>query len=505
MDAARLVGLRSAGVFVSAPQVAIVGGGMAGLAAAWELEPWSRAGALTVHLYEASDRFGGPLQTDLSSGLLIEGGPDSFLTTKPEGIALCSELGLSDALIGTSPSARGAYIYRKNRLHRIPPVFGSPTGVAARSLASSKLLSGPGRLRAAAGLALTRLVPIPIGDDVALGPNLRSRFGSEAVDWLFEPFVAGLHPAPLDVLSTAAIDRMLPVRWTAATHPVPSHASGGGPTPAPGAGGRASRSETPFVALRDGMAQLPRTLLASFRGTQVHPGQGVSELAPENGRYSLRFPDGSNAVADTILLAISAGSAAHILRAGFPDAARELARIRLADLVVVGFVFHRSDVPVPLDGTGVLVPRRSGLPISAVTWLSSKWERPDPTGESVALRVFVRVEGFPSIEAPDAEWSSRAREGLRVTMGIQAAPAYTMVFRHPRCLAWYSVGHAQRVGRVRQILRKWPRIELIGSSYDGVGIPDAIRSGRQAARRIATTLGRTPPSRPAQVPEGNPG
>lgn len=474
------------------PRVAIIGGGIAGLAAAWELERWSREGGFCVDVYEASDRFGGPIQTDLSSGLVLEGGPDSFLTTKPDALDLCTELGLADALIGTRPSTRGAFIYRGNRLHRIPALFGSPARAAARSLLSNPLLSVAGRLRAAAGLALARLAPIPIGDDVALGPRLRCRFGREAVDWLFEPFVAGVHPAPLDVLSTAAVHRVLPDRWTAAVRVDPPRGPAHRDPSASAQQAHDHRFATPFVALSEGMEQLPRALMSRFQGTRPHARHRASAITQEDGRYLVRFENEPAASADAIILATSAAVAGQLLLLGLPGVAQELARVRFSDVIVVALVFDRSDIPGPLNGTGILVPRRTGLPISAITWLSSKWERPDPTGRSIVLRVFVRSEGSAATESSDAEWLAHAARGLRVTMGIRMPPRHAVVFRHHGTLAWYSVGHARLVEEIRRSLDAWPRVELAGSSYDGIGLPDAIRSGRAAARRVGAALGPAP-------------
>lgn len=464
------------------PHVVIVGGGVAGLAAAWELEPWSRSGQLSVDLYEASSRFGGPIVSDRASGFVLEGGPDSFLTRKPEALALCEELGLSASLIGFRRSAQGAYIFRAGRLHRIPPLFGVSPWSAARSVLSTSLLSRVGKVRAAIGVGAVRLRPIRTDDRIALGPQLRSRFGNEAVDWLLEPFVAGVHPAPLEVLSPAAVATVLPSRWVAGVHPPTPTSSGS--RAAAAKPDRSGRRPGPFASLRDGMERLPLAIVEQVRGAELHVGQPVDEVRPEGDRYGVVLSGGTTVLADGVILAVSTDAAARILSRGLPDVGEELRGIRMSDLIVAGLVFDRKDIPMTLDGAGVLVPTRSGLPISAITWLSAKWDRPDPDPERVALRVFLRNDITNSGSSSPGPSLERVRRGLREVMGITAAPRYAVVFPHRASMPWYELGHDGRVAEIRQKLRDWPRVELAGSPYDGIGIPDAVRSGREAARRI---------------------
>ena len=469
------------------PRVVIVGGGITGLAAAWELEPPGRAGALAVDLFEASSRLGGPIATDLASGHVLEGGADCFLTTKPGALELCEELGLSASLIGVRPSARRAYIYRGGRLHRIPSLIGPGRGTAARSLLSSSLLSRPSKLRMLLGAAWVRLRPIRVDDRSALGPQLRSRFGEEAVDWFLEPYVSGVHPAPLDRLSASAVANVLPARWTvAAGRPRPSGegASPAGLSRAPRPGGRTRPPAGVFASLREGMEQLPRTLADRLQSAQLHLAQPVVEIRRQKGRYTVELADGRAIEAEGVVLAVPPPVAARLLEREYPAAAARLREVQMESMVVVGVVYDRTEVPIPLDGAGVLVPRPSGLPVSAFTWLSAKWDRDAHDSGQVALRVFLRCEGARE-ELPSAEDSvALARQGLRDVMGIVAAPRYVTVFPHRAALAWYEVGHLERVREVRRILGEGSGIEIAGSSYDGMGIPDAIRSGRGAARRL---------------------
>ena len=476
------------------PRVVIVGGGMAGLAAAWELERWSRVGELVVDLFESSSRVGGPVVTDYGSGFALEGGPDSFLTTKPDFMEMLAELGLSNSLIGVRESARGAYIFRAGRLHRIPPLIGLGFWSAARSIRSTTLLSRAGKLRMGLGATLVRLRPIRTDERAALGPQLRSRFGREAVEWLFEPFLAGVHSTPIDLLSPSAVGAVLPARWMAAasrprvveTPAESSRPSGAAPAP----------RRSPFASLREGMESFPRRLRGSLEGTRVHLRTKANVLQREGNSYRVLLGDGSTQHADGVILAVPGLEVAHLLRpAGPAGAVRELDDIARPPIVVVGFMYRREDVPLPLDGTGVLVPSPTGLPITAITWLSSKWDRPDPAPRRVALRAFLRPPGGEGSARPTNEESVElARLGLRHVMGIEASPTYSVVFAHSRAIPRYEVGHADRVMRARQSLSAWPRVELAGNAYDGIGLPDVVRSGRSAARRLATAFGLLAPS-----------
>lgn len=469
------------------PRVVIVGGGIAGLAAAWELEPQSRAGTLGVDLFEASSRLGGSIASERTGGQVLEGGPDCFLTTKPAALELCEELGLSESVIGVRPSARRAYIYRGGRLHRIPALLGPGRWASARSVIASDLISRGARLRMLLGGAIVRLRPIRADERSALGPQLRSRFGKEAVDWLLEPLVAGVHPAPLDVLSASVVANVLPSRWIRGSRPStrPSRV----PALPPGEAPRRHAPSGVFASLREGMDQLPRALAERLKGAKVHPGQRITELRRADGRSVVVLADGQAITADGLILAIPPPAAAQLLAGAFPTAAARLAEVKMESLVVVAAVFDRTAVPMALDGSGVLVPRRSGLPVSALTWLSAKWERTAPSSEEVALRVFLRSEpGGPDLPSSE-EALAVARQGLREVMGITAAPRYATVFPHRAALAWYEVGHADRIRGVRRILGDGSGVELAGSSYDGMGIPDAIRSGRNAARRVRSYAG----------------
>ena len=472
------------------PRVVVVGGGITGLAAAWELEPESRAGTLSVDLFEASPRLGGPIVSDIDCGHVLEGGPDCFLTTKPGALELCDELGLSASVIGVRPSARRAYIFRGGRLHRIPAVIGPDRWASVRALLSSTLLSRSGKLRMLFGGLLVRLRPIRADERSALGPQLRSRFGDEAVDWLLEPFVSGVHPAPLDSLSAAVVASVLPSRWIAG-RPLPSeNAPARAPSRSPGSGPTIRAPAGTFASLREGMEQLPRTLAAQLRGAKVHLARPVLEVRRAGDRYAVAFADGGTVVADSVVLAVPPPVAGRLLKREFPDAASRLGEVRMESVVVVALVLGRKEIPIPLDGSGVLVPRQSGLGVSALTWLSAKWDRAGPDVEDVALRVFLRsAPGGSNLPSPE-ESLALARQGLREVMGVTANPRYATVFPHRAALAWYEVGHAGRIHEVRRILGEGTGVELAGGSYDGIGIPDAIRSGRSAARRARARAGR---------------
>ncbi len=465
------------------PRIVIIGGGIAGLAAAWELEPESRDGTLAVEVFEASARLGGPIRSDLGSGHVLEAGADCFLTTKPGALELCRELGLSGSVIGVRPSARRAYIYRGGHLHRIPAVIGPDWWASARSVLASPLLSRAGKLRTILGAAWIRSRPIRVDDHTPLGPQLRSRFGDEVVDWLLEPFLAGVHPAPLDTLSASAVASVLPSRWTTGRPGLPER-SASAPSRSPPPEDRGRVPVGVFASLQEGMEQLPRTLAEHLRGATVHLNQSVREVRRGKGRYEVVSADGPTVLADGLILAVQPPVAARLLQREFPAASSLLEQVRMESIVVVAAVFDRSEVPVPLDGSGVLVPRSSGLSTSAVTWLSEKWDRGEPERGELALRVFLRLDPGRTTLPTEEECVALARQGVREVMGITARPHYTAVFPHRAALAWYEVGHVDRIREVRRILGPGSGIELAGSSYDGIGIPDAIRSGRDAARRV---------------------
>lgn len=476
----------------------VVGGGITGLAAAWEAgaDP-----AVRVTVVEAADRFGGKIHTSplgLGDGttMAIDEGADAFLARVPDAVELCQELGLSDEL--TQPAIGRAKVLVDGELRHMPTdtVLGVP--LDPDPLAASGVLSAAG-LDAVRAEELCRM-PAPDGD-VAIGPYLAERFGRELVDRLVGPLVGGINAGDVDELSLRAVTPQLAEPAT----------DGGSLTLAlRRRGAAAPRTDPVFHALVGGSGRLVEALVEQLadRGVELLTGTAVARIERADGGYSVLLgrpaadPLADPAAgattdaaapgaleADALVLTTPAPVASRLLADLSPDASRELAGITHSSPVLVTLVYRREEVDAPLDASGFLVPRDAGLLVTAASFGSSKWAHWDD-GRHVVLRVSA---GHSHDDRPDRmtddEIVAALRDDLRVTMGLTARPTTARVSRYPDGFAQYTVGHLDRVDRIDAALhRDAPGLLVAGAPYRGVGIPACIRQGRSAARALLGRL-----------------
>ena len=445
--------------------VVVVGGGISGLAAAWELQ---RRG-LSVRVLEAAPRAGGVIATERFDGWVIDGGPDSLLVQKPAAVALCRELGIADRLVSTL-LPRTAYILRDDRLHAIPEgsFLGFP--ITFRALAQSSLFSTGGKLRMASEVA----IPRGAGDeDESIGAFVRRRFGEEAVDYLAEPLLAGIHAGDVDRLSLRALfPRLLDaerqtgsvLRAFRALRITPSPQGAFASLP----GGTGELVDTLMAALA------PGTLILSARASDIRRGAAYV-IESTAGRLE----------AQAVILAVPAYVAGSLLR-GFDTQLAALAdAVPYASTATVAFGYRRDQVAHPLRGSGFVVPRVERSPLLAGTWVTSKWPGRAPDGH-VLLRGFLGGGRDPRrLEAGDDELIRLAREELTDLLGISGDPLFTRLHRWTRQSPQYEVGHLQRVATIEQRLASVPGMFLTGSGFRAIGIPDCIAHGRDTAGRAA--------------------
>lgn len=459
-------------------RIAVVGGGISGLAAAWELR--KRAGpSLEVHLFESSPRLGGVIETDRRSGLVIEGGPDSFVTRKPEAIGLARELGLGDALIGTQ--RRVSYIYLKGRFHPVPPI--SPLGIPASlgSMVRTGLFTPAGKVRALADLFLRRSKVSLEGPDVSVGSFLRRRLGNELVDRMIAPLAGGVHLTDVDELSLQAV-------YPSLLHLAVEHRSLILATV-----GRARkvgnpREESPFMTLRTGLSTLVEAMQRNLAPVGVHLREPVTGLTHANGEYGLESPGGGKQRFDGIILAAPTYASSSLLREMDRSLSVLVGQLTHSPIVVVGLVYPTAAFPPALEGNGFMVPRAEGLEIAGVTWLNRKWAYTEKeTG--VSMRVFLTrgLEHGTSSLTPEQAVEVATR-GLATTMGVTEKPNYVVVFQHERAMPQYRVGHLGWMRQVEEGRRKWPDLAFAGAAFGGVGMPDCIRSGQLAATTLLQSL-----------------
>jgi oxygen-dependent protoporphyrinogen oxidase len=453
--------------------VAVIGAGISGLAAAYELQQRGRS----VRLLEAGSRTGGVVVTERFDGWVIDGGPDAILIQKPAAVALCRELGLGERLVSTL-TPRTAYILRDNRLHAIQEgsFLGFPLKLSA--LARTSLFTVGGRLR----MACEVLVPRGGSDaDESIATFVRRRFGQEAVDYLADPLLAGIHAGDAERLSTQALfPRLLDaerksgsvIRAFRALHVKPS-------------------PQGAFVSLPGGTGELAEAVTAALApGTVVLQARATELRRTTN--YTIETRAGA-VEARAVILAVPAYTAASLLGRFDASLASLCDSMPYASTATVVFGYRRDQIAHPMRGTGFVVPRVERRALLAGTWVTSKWPGRAPDGH-VLLRGFLGGGRDPHrLERTDAELIETARRELSALLGITGEPLVTRLFRWTRQSPQYEVGHLQRLATIEQRLKAIPGLFVTGSGFRAIGIPDCIADGRATAGRAATLLSSSRP------------
>jgi oxygen-dependent protoporphyrinogen oxidase len=467
-------------------RIAIIGGGIAGLSAAFYLEKTRRTGAdLQWALFEKSDRLGGVIRTERREGCVIEAGPDSFLSVKPEAARLCQELGIGDQLISSNDADRKTYILVKSRLVPIPQGLEFMVPTRVWPMAATPLFSFSTKLRMAAELFSSARKE---AEDESVGDFVRRHFGQEMVDRVAEPLLAGVYGGNAERLSIRAV---LPrfaemerqhgslVRATLqAKAQFKSQAAAG------------ARPQPLFTSLKNGMQQIVDALVAALPQDSIRLQQQNISLRPVNDDWQIET-GGLSEKFQAVLLAVPAPSAAALLRQFHPTLIEGLARIDYTSTVAVALAYDRADLP---PGHGFLVPRSEGRKMMACTFVHKKFPYRAP-GEMKLLRCFFSSSRVPDLLAhSDESLQQIARQELKEILGLAAEPRFARTFRWDRAMAQYETGHLDRVAEMEKIIAAMPGFHIIGNSFHGIGVPDCIRSARLAVEQITSGV-----SQPAAV------
>lgn len=469
---------------MSTSHAVVVGGGIAGLAAARLL---ARAG-VRVTVLEGSPRIGGKLRVSEIAGVPVDEGAESMLARRPEGLDLVAELGRRDDLVhpGTTTSA----ILSRGELRALPSgqVMGVPSDL--RALAASRVLSPAGLARVPLDLVLPET---PRGADVSVADYIGARLGREVVDRLVEPLLGGVYAGLVERLS---FDATMPaVAAAARSHRSLLNAAQGVREAAPKNPGPV------FTTLPGGLGTLPQLVaddIAAAGGT-VRTGATVRELRrlPDGWRLTIGpTRDPEHLDADAVVVAVPAAPAARLLKPDVPAAARELEGIEYASMAIVTLAYRATAFPRLPKGSGYLVPavesapERGGRGVKAVTFSSVKWPHlRDRDPEIIAVRCSIGRYGEEhALQRTDAELTATAMAELAATCGVAELPAETRVTRWGGGLPQYNVGHADRVARVRSAIAGQPGLAVAGAAYDGLGVPACIASARAAATRVLDHL-----------------
>jgi len=445
-------------------RLVVVGGGIAGLAAAWE---GLQQGADVVVL-EASDRWGGKIRTKRADGRVIEYGPDSFVAYRPAALALIRELGLEEDVISTR-GTRKVYLHGRGRMHPLPDGMGMVLPTKLWPFVTTGTLTPWDKLRAAFDLVMPRVLG---DDDVAIGAFLGRRLGRGIVTKFADPMIGGIYGSSVDELS---LDAVLPsLRTNEREHRslmLASLAQGRSKRTIPGAG-------SPFRTLRGGLGDMVERLVAELvrRGADLRTGVAVSELEDHPDGTRVMFGNGY-VTADAVVLATGPAGAAQLLAGPAPQAAAALEAIPLASTTVVTLAYAAAAFPAPVTSHGWL--EAGPAPVSGVTISSAKWEGRAPDDE-VLIRAFVPDRVGPLARAGDDEILSAVRTHVESALGASGGPAASWISRWRSVMPKYTVGHLDRVKTVEEALHDtaW---RVAGSALHGVGVPDCIADGRVQA------------------------
>ncbi|MGH3343848.1 MAG: protoporphyrinogen oxidase [Carbonactinosporaceae bacterium] len=469
--------------------VVVVGGGIAGLTAAWFLR---RDGGDGVHVtvLEGSPALGGKLRVSDVAGVPVDEGADMMLARRPEGQAITRAAGLGDDLV--VPATVSARVWSRGRLRPFPAgqVMGVPGDL--RALAASGVLSPAGLARA----ALDRVLPpTRVGGDTAIGRYVAARLGREVVDRLVEPLLGGVYAGRADGLS---LDATVPQLSEAARRErCLLHAVRRLGTPSD------SRAGPLFHGVRGGLGRLPQAVAAAS-GAGIRCGVTVRELRHVEAGWQLTLGSAQapeTLTADAVVLAVPARPASRLLRRDVPAAAAELGGIDYASVAMVTLAYPRAGFPTVAGRSGFLVPpvegRAGGYAVKAASYLSEKWvwlaER-DP--ETVFVRLSLgRYGDEADLQRDDSELIRSAGADLARVAGPTAGPVASRVTRWGGALPQYAVGHRERVARIRTAVAAAPGLAVCGAVYDGVGVPACIASAEAAAAQVLSGLAAA--SRPA--------
>jgi oxygen-dependent protoporphyrinogen oxidase len=456
--------------------VVVVGGGISGLAAAWELST-SRPD-LDVVLLEASARVGGKLALGTVAGQTVDLGAESLLARRPEAVELARAVGLADDL--EPPRPVGASIWSEGRLRPLPA--GTLMGVPSSAAGLAGLLDDEAVARVEAEPAGAFE---PLERDVDVASFVGARVGPAVVDRLVEPLLGGVYAGSAANLSLQAT---VPALWQAA-------AQGRSLVAAARDAVRASEGGGPvFAGIRGGVGRLPiavRDALLS-RGADVRLGVTVRELSrTASGWRLVTGPTSSPELVDcdAVLLALPAAPSSRLLRGVAPAAAQALGGIETASMAIVTLALRREHVD-GLVGSGLLVPAVDGRYVKAMTSSSAKWGWLDDASEHVVVRASVGRHGqVADLQLTDEQIVRRVLADLAELPGVRLGePVDTLVTRWGGGLPQYAVGHVDRIAGVRAVVAAVPGLELAGACFDGIGIAACVSTGRQAARRLVTHL-----------------
>lgn len=475
-------------------RVAVIGGGISGLAAAHrfiEREAASSDAQLDLLLIEASARTGGTIRTVRRDGFLLETGPDSFISEKPEALELARRLKIDSRLIETNNVHRRSFIVRGGRLRPVPEGFQLLAPSRIWPFITSDIFSWRGKARMALELLVPRRRSLTNGSsDESLAEFVRRRFGREALERMAQPMVGGIYTADPEKLSLkATMPRFLEMerRHRSLIWAMWSGRRRAGSEETKGTSGA---RYSLFLSFDEGMQLLSDALAARLPAGVLRLNTRVTKISFEREKsiWTIHLDKGEAIRADAVCIALPAYAAGALLSDVDSELAAELEAIPYASTATINLGFRREDIPHPLDGFGFVVPFAERRATLACTFSSRKFRGRAQEGYAL-LRAFVGGALQPEMFALDEEeMVRRVLKDLRDLLGIERPPLFSVVEKWPRSMAQYMIGHLERVARINERVSALKTLQLAGNAYQGAGLPDCIRGAEQAADRIIEAL-----------------
>lgn len=477
-------------------KVVIIGGGLSGLSAAFYVRKYYREAGIQpdIVLIEKEKVLGGKIETLQRDGFVVEKGPDSFLARKTAMSDLAKELKLDQELVTTNPNAKKTYILQRGKLHPMPAglVLGIPTEL--KPFLKSGLVSFSGKMRAMLDFVLP---PRRSSEDESLGQLIERRLGTEVLENMTEPLLAGIYAGDMRKISLQAtfpqfgeVERQygsLIRGMTTGRKPVETHTG---------------TKKSAFLTFRKGLQSMVDALIHELHDVEQRTGTGVARItvrtdsgrsaAAESGpRYTVELDNGETLLADDIYVTVQNFAAAELLRPHVDVSA--LDNVNYVSVANVVMAFAKKDIVTEYDGSGFLVPRKEGRNITACTWTSTKWLHTSPE-DKVLLRCYVGRSGDEqNVELPDEALAELVRKDLREIMGVGAQPLFTEITRLKHSMPQYPVGHPGRIAGLRsELSQKLPGVYAFGAGYDGIGMPDCIKQAKETAEAAAGSLNKQP-------------
>lgn len=474
-------------------RIAIVGGGISGLSAAYHLAEARRSGTpIEEHLFEAGDRLGGVIRTEEIDGCVIEAGPDSFLTEKREALDLCERLALVPQLIGSLDEHRRTLIVHHKHLVPLPDGFEFMVPTRPLSVFTTRLLSWRDKL-GLVGELFHRPRPHPADESVA--SFVTRHFGQSLLDNIVDPLLTAVYGGDAHRLSAPAIlPRLVEVerKWGSLSRGLRHAAKRRKKRAQQDADGQHARPPL-FTTLRDGLGTLVTALRMNLDEPRIHCGRqvvAVRHAASESGqpRYVLSVEGGESFAADAVILALPARQTGHLLHEMNAVLAEALTDIHYSSSLIVAVGYEAEAVgPLPA-GFGFLVPRNEPFRLRACTFVGQKFPWRVPANR-VLLRCFLGGMGDETVlDLSDAEITAQVRRELEAILGLEVEPVFMQIYRWPKAMAQYTLGHQKRIESIQALVAHHRLLYLCGNAYGGIGVPDCIRSGRLATEQCVQEL-----------------